>query len=363
MGDNDSDKSLVYIFYQQFLQAAEQGVILLDKNGGVVQANYVAAKLLETESENLINKNLSEIISIKSSSGKYLTIEDVYRLKEVASDEFKLFIRMSSFESTFKPVIWYPLFERDRLIGSFLVFTNTLLEHEIERMKVELLSVAAHQLRSPLGSMRWGLEMLLGGDFGDLPEQVKQQIVQLYDTDKWMITLINDLLNATRIEQGKLKEEPENTNYLQIIEAVIKQFEPDVTKKSIRLNLTAHDSDPFILIYPRQFREVVQNILSNSIKYNKVEGNVNIDVAKSDGLLRIKIADSGVGIPKQDFSKIFSKFYRGENTVNSKIEGTGLGLFVVKSYVEAWKGNINFESEEGKGSTFYIDIPYQKSKT
>ncbi len=248
-------------------------------------------------------------------------------------------------------------------MGSIVILPDINKEREIERMKSEFLSVAAHQLRSPLGSIRWGIEMLVEGDLGKIPQKAKETLQQIYTSNQWMITLVNDLLNVSRIDQGRIHDEPELTDHIEIIRAVIKEYELEAFEKKISIKLNAKkDCCKKIMIDPMRFREVIQNLLSNAVKYSRGNGNVIITVDQSELLVKIIVADSGIGIPSRDKKEIFSRFFRASNAVKSKTEGTGLGLFVVKSYVARWGGSIWFESKEGKGTTFYLQFPIKSQK-
>lgn len=231
-------------------------------------------------------------------------------------------------------------------------------EKQLERIKDEFLSVASHQLRTPLGSMRWNMEMLLGGDVGELNPEAKKTVEQIYESNKRMITLVNDLLNVSRIDQDRVADNPKLTDIVDIIQEAVVEMEPLAKEQSVIIKLEVkNDYFPRITLDPKRFREVVQNLLSNAVKYNKPQGTVDVDVQKLNGYVEVKITDTGMGIPKKDQNRLFSKFFRAENAILAQTEGSGLGLFVVKSYIEAWGGKVSFESEEGKGTTFIITLP------
>jgi len=241
-----------------------------------------------------------------------------------------------------------------------LVQTRSALEQqkEIDKMKTEFLSIAAHQLRTPLGSMRWNIEMLLGGDVGEIPKTTKEVIKQVYESNQRMINLVNDLLNVSKIEQGKMKNKPELTDILKIIKEVIGEMKIEAEKKSISISLMIEKDSLFkVFLDRKRFREVMQNLLSNSIKYNCRGGRVVVGIKSLNGCMQISVRNTGTGIPKKDQTRVFSKFFRASNAVKSETTGSGLGLFVVKSYVESWGGKVWFESVEGRETTFYFTIP------
>jgi len=246
--------------------------------------------------------------------------------------------------------------------GCVVVFRDNTRERELEKSKDDFLSVAAHQLRTPLGSMRWNLEMLLGGDLGKISLEVAGVIGQIYTSNSRMITLVNDLLNVSRIDQGRVKDEPMKTDIVKVIQEAIHEMVPLTAEKSIEIDYLAKKKKiPEIMIDPKRFREVVQNLLSNAVKYNVQKGKVGVDLEIKDKQVVIEIVDTGLGIPEKAMPQIFSKFFRADNAVLAQTEGSGLGLFVVKKYVESWGGQVSVESKIGKGTTVTISLPLEPS--
>lgn len=239
-------------------------------------------------------------------------------------------------------------------------------EKALERAKDEFVSIAAHQLRTPLASMRWNMEMVLRQ--GELPELIRERLEHINEDNQRLITLVNDLLDISRIDQGRIENEPEPTDTRRSIQTVVQKMSSEAQKQQVAIELQLNEQIPKITIDPKRFAEVIEDLLSNAIKYNVPGGRVIVGVKPLGEYIRISVADSGIGIPKEDHARVFSKFYRGNNVVNTKTTGTGLGLFIVKSYVDEWGGKVSFESpafaqktQDGKvdykGTTFYIDLP------
>lgn len=248
--------------------------------------------------------------------------------------------------------------ESDTVIGVITVFQDVTKKHELEQMKNSFLSVAAHQLRTPLGSMRWSMEMLLNGDLGRLPKAAKEAVTQIYENSQRMITLVNDLLDVARIDQGKTSEEKSPVNIASILEEAVKTMRPAAEKEMIKMTLAIPDEPlPPIMAPPKHLYEAFENLLSNAIKYNKRDGTVTVILEKKDNALRLTIADTGIGIPKEDQSKIFAKFFRAGNAVRKETDGSGLGLSVVKSFLEESQASVWFESEENVGTKFFVEFP------
>ncbi len=232
---------------------------------------------------------------------------------------------------------------------------------ELDKLKDEFLSVAAHELRTPLGSIRWNLEMALGGQTGKINKQTQTIISQSYDSARRLIRLINNLLNVSRIEQKRVKDEPELTNIIKIIRTTVQELYGLTREKKLKvfLNVSKDKKIPIIKIDPRRFQETIVNLLSNAIKYSKEKGKITINVGVVKKNIVIEVSDYGIGIPQKDQVNIFSKFFRADNANESGEEGSGLGLFVVKSYVESWGGSIAFKSELNQGTTFTLNLPFK----
>ena len=247
--------------------------------------------------------------------------------------------------------------DKQRIIGTITVFQDVTKKHELDQMKDSFLSVAAHQLRTPLGSMRWNMELLLGGDLGRLPKGAKEAVEQIYENSQRMIVLVNDLLNVARIDQEKGREMARSVDLVSMLDDVIRGMYPESRRRGVSLIFErTHEAMP-VSVPPKHFYEAFQNLLSNAIKYNHKGGSVTLSVIRDVDAFEVRIADTGIGIPHDDQSKIFSKFFRAANAVHKETEGSGLGLSVVKSFLEDAGASIRFESEEGVGTTFFVTIP------
>jgi PAS domain S-box-containing protein len=246
----------------------------------------------------------------------------------------------------------------NEIIGTITVFQDVTQKHELDQMKDSFLSVAAHQLRTPLGSMRWSMELLLSGDFGKLPKTASEAVQQLYDNNQRMETLVDDLLDISRIEQNRGTEEKKLVNLAELVTAAQRELQKEADKRKIKITTDfPKESLPNILVSPKHIHEAIENLLSNSIKYNRDRGTVKIKIVKKKKSLELTIKDTGIGIPKSDHNKIFSKFFRATNAVLKETEGSGLGLSVVKSYLEESRAQVSFESEENVGTTFVVEFP------
>lgn len=348
------------------IDSMEEGLFVVDKNQKITLINNAARKMLETTSDELIGKDLKQIVTILQGD-KELSLEErpivkVIRTGQAIVTRLKDDLYYKTPNGKKFPVIISvsPLADGDTT-GAINVFRDITEQKALDKMKSEFLSVAAHQLRSPLGSMRWNIEMLLSGKGDPLGEVTKKAIEQIYKSDLRMILLVNDLLNVSRIDAGKVVKKEELLDVFTELKRMIAEFDVEAKARQITISLLKREeSIPKIFFDTNQFHEIFNNLISNAIKYNKPEGKVLITVSTDGQSVVIEVKDNGIGISQDDQSKIFSKFFRASNALLADTEGTGLGLYVVKSYIEDRGGSVRLTSEEGKGTIVNINLPVAK---
>lgn len=244
------------------------------------------------------------------------------------------------------------------LIG---ILRDITIEKEINKAKTEFVSLASHQLRTPLSSIAWYAEMLIAGDAGRLNEKQKVFLNEIYRGNKRMINLVNALLNVSRIDLGTFQVNPKMVNVEKIMEQNIKQLALQIKNKKIKLIKDFQKNIPKIKLDLKLMEIVLQNLLTNAINYTPKEGEVKITIKmekeKKGKHLKIEVSDNGCGIPERQKDKVFTKLFRADNVKTLDSEGTGLGLYIVKSIIDATGGKILFESTEGKGTKFSVLIP------
>lgn len=241
-------------------------------------------------------------------------------------------------------------------------------EEEIDKAKTEFISLASHQLRTPLSTINWYCELLLAGDAGPINDEQKKFVAEAYGGSQRMVRLVNALLNVSRIETNTYMIEPEEVDLVRLIRSVFDEYKLKIDERKLTVKLEK-DEIPTIMLDSNLTTMIFQNLLSNAIKYTPEGGSITIyihivkkgeqigkTILSVDSLL-ITVKDSGIGIPPKEKNEIFKKLYRAENVRKMDTEGTGLGLYLIKSFIDHNKGNIWFESEEGKGTTFYVLLP------
>jgi PAS domain S-box-containing protein len=343
--------------------AMGEGVMAVDVKARILLMNQAAGAALRIAPSEAEGKSIADVLtlSIKGMSLDFradLTrfMQSIDIIRAGVGDNYMITRR----DGKAFPVamIVTPFFEGTKVLGAIILFHDITRDKEIDEAKNEFVSFASHQLRTPLGSMRWNMEMLLENAFGEIHDDTRQVITDMLASDEFLIGLVNKLLDISRIEEGKTKTHPVPTDGVGLIKSLIKRLEGDAQSHKISLILTEpQEQMPKISADPDQFTEAITNLISNAIKYNKPEGSVKVQFAREGNNMLLTITDNGIGIPEEDRTRVFSKFYRASNAASGSVHGTGLGLFMVKLYIERSGGKIRFESEVNKGTTFYISMP------
>jgi len=250
-------------------------------------------------------------------------------------------------------------------VFGYLLIKSVILEiqrrqeiEKIDKAKSEFISIASHQLRTPLTAVKGYISMILEGTYGQLAEKQARPLENVYKSNERLIKLVNDLLSVSRIESGKLKLEPQKTSIEEIISNVVEELKIEAKKKNIYLNWEKpHKPLPKILIDIDKTRQIILNIVDNAIKYTK-QGGVTVSTKIQDSRLKIQVKDTGEGMTEKEISYLFESFSRGKAGTHLYSEGAGLGLYIARKFVEMHQGKIWAESKgKDKGSTFYIELP------
>jgi signal transduction histidine kinase len=245
----------------------------------------------------------------------------------------------------------------NQTIGVVVVIRSMKKEREFEQQKDDFISTAAHQLRTPLGAMRWNIELMLHEKKISLSKPTQQTLRQIYENVLRMIEIVNDMLQVSRIDQNHAVFLTKETNIADSISKAVETFSTQIKTKHISCVFFKPKKTFTIMIDPDKLFDVFENILSNAVKYNPVKGSITISFEERINHIDVSVTDTGIGIKEEELTKIFHKFYRASNARTVAADGTGLGLFVAESYMKRWGGSISVDSKIGKGSTFTLHIP------
>lgn len=368
--------------YDVILNSVGDGLIATDEKGIIEYVNREALELLKLDRVDLLGQPFTAVVIAKNADGEPIPHKDrtittvlktgVMMTLNQASKERQRYVCGDGSEFVVGMVV-SPVKVIGQVRGAIMLFRDMSIEDQVDRAKSEFVSLASHQLRTPLNVVSWYLEKLLSKRKGTLNEKQEEYLLEVSTNNDRMIRLVSDLLNVSRVELGRVKLKNELVDIRPIAKVLIKEIEPLAEQKEINFsnNVQIHDgvfkqSDESIVTV------IVQNLLSNAIKYTPAHGTVTINLTDSlssssfaeklsgqSGVL-VSVQDSGIGIPKDQQDKIFSKLFRAANVQSLDVSGTGLGLYVTQSFVEALGGMIWFESSEGRGTTFYVFLPYSR---
>lgn len=342
--------------FQKAVDSATQAVSITTPDGAIIYVNpawtllngYTDKEVLGRNPRILKSPSTKPDVFVamweKITAGQTFTTEDMSNIrKDGTSYQAELSI--------------YPIREGDQTLFYVSLSQDITARKEIDRAKTEFVSLASHQLRTPLSAIRWYSEMLLSKYVGELNEKQRQYVKEIYAGNLRMVELVNALLNVSRIDLGTFVSEPEPLNLVEICESVLAELNPQVIEKNQTVERNFAGAPQTYLADPKLIRIVFQNFLSNSVKYTQLEGHVAVEISTREGSVYIRVSDNGYGIPSAQHGKIFEKLFRADNVRQKDTEGTGLGMYIVKAIVESSGGRIWFESEENKGTTFHVLLP------
>ncbi|MBI4837250.1 MAG: HAMP domain-containing histidine kinase [Candidatus Portnoybacteria bacterium] len=242
------------------------------------------------------------------------------------------------------------------IIGHFIISSFVYLA-EANRMKSEFVSITSHQLRTPLSALKWALNLLMDEQWQELDQKQKEYLEIMKINNNRMIRLVNDLLDVSRIEQGRLDLRSGRFSLDDIARNFVAEVMPIAEGRKINLDLEVEENLPDGWADAERVRLVLQNLVDNAIKYSNDDGAVKIRLSRLGNFLKCEVRDNGVGIPEYQRAEVFQKFFRSDNARKYQTDGTGLGLFIAKGIIDASEGEIGFYSEENRGSTFWFTIP------
>ncbi len=347
------------------INSLTDGLIVLDKKGNITQVNPKLKEMFSIKEKELMGKNIEELKKKPLFSKVVDSVLEKKDIKIIKRKEIPLSGEEDKTEDEKKMIelTSVPILVEEKKRGYLLIFHDISREKLVEKLKTEFVSLSAHQLRTPLSGMKWTLKMLLDEDVGELDKGQKELLERLYENNERMIKLIADLLDVTKLEEGKYLYYKRKVDITKIVNEVIPPLKSQAEQKQLKFKLEAPQEEiPKFKMDKEKISICIQNLIRNAIKYTDSEGRVTVglkyDKKKKEVVFHVK--DTGMGIPKDKQKRVFTKFFRTSKAMKKEAVGSGLGLYMTKNIIEGHKGKVWFESKEGKGSTFYFSLPVKK---
>ncbi len=231
---------------------------------------------------------------------------------------------------------------------------------KLDEAKDEFISMASHQLRTPLTSIKGYISMLVEGDVGAVTKEQKHLLEEAFVSSERMVRLIGDFLNVSRLQTGKFVIEKKPVNLAALVASEIEALESNAVTRNLKFVYKRPTHFPELMIDENKFQQVIMNFADNAIYYSKEGSKIMVSLREVDGQVEFSVKDTGIGVPADQQDQLFSKFFRASNARQQRPDGTGVGLFLAKKVIDAHGGSVVFESKEGKGSTFGFRLPIKK---
>jgi len=337
---------------EAIVRSVAAGVVVVNNKGEVLLMNPAAEKLLDTTKEKKVGKSLTE----------GATKEQLFSIAKTASLDGETDIEINGQEDTKKILRSSSAViedENGKTVGMVTVLNDVTKQKELDAMKDQFLSNVTHELRNPIGAIKQSISVILEETAGPITEPQKKFLSNAKRNLDRLGALIDDILDLAKLEAKKMEISLQLTAIATIIDEVSQTLEAWINNKEITFVKDIQENLPEINIDSDRIIQVLMNIISNAIKFTPKGGTITLGAKLSEkgDHLEISVSDTGVGIPKNDLSKIFGKFQQAQNRSSGDISGTGLGLAIAQEFVHLHKGNISVESEEGKGTVFTFTLP------
>ena len=356
----EREKSLRDIATEQskiktIINCMADGVLVVDREDYLVLSNPAATRMLKIPEDCLSGRPFAQC-NIPPDLSK--VIEESLRATEASYSSVSQELGLGESEGVFLRAHTAPVRnDVGEIMGSVTVLQDISHLKELDKMKSEFIAMVAHELRSPIAAVEQQLTVILNKMAGDVTEKQEQLLSRAKERTKGLLSLINDLLDLSKIEAGKMVQYKEPLSLQEVIQRVVDLMRAEAEGKRITLKFSSKPGIPLITADRISMEGIFTNLISNGIKYTPEGGEVSVSLSEEGGCVKAIVSDTGIGISKEDLPRIFDRFYRVKTAETRQIVGTGLGLSIVKSIVDAHFGTISVESDAGKGTSFTVLLP------
>jgi|GEM_PF-532809 two-component system phosphate regulon sensor histidine kinase PhoR len=351
------------------LNATNDGIVLLDRTGAFAVVNNRFGELFGIEPEVLVDQSYEQAAPLLISRFKNRAevrlrldklvhdsgamVEDIFEIAEPVARILRIYSApvQGSLDVDGED-------DTETQLGRIFVFRDVTRETMVDRMKTEFVATVSHELRTPLTAIKGYIDLMLGGKTGPLTNVQSEFLTMTQHSTERLTALINDMLDISRIESGRMEIRQETVDYLPLAEQTVRLMQAEAQKKQIHLELDVQEGS---LLQVRgdsdRITQALVNFISNGIKYTPQGGTVRVTIESNDDFVTTCVSDTGVGIASRDLPRLFQKFFRADNSTTRETGGTGLGLAITKAILEKLGGSVWVESEVGKGSKFWFTLP------
>ncbi|HTM68585.1 MAG TPA: PAS domain-containing sensor histidine kinase [Candidatus Binatia bacterium] len=346
-------------YFRNIVQNSPNGICVTDLNRKVVMANKVAEQLTGYGVDELVGRHVT--LFYPDDAKKPIDLMALRRGKTVSRE-----VELLRKDGTPAPaLVFYRMVEDERgehemIIESYSDLTD---RKRLDRLKNEFVFVAAHELRNPVTAIRLLLNLIFEDKRLTLDAVLRGYLLKIQEADERLLTLVDDLLEVSRSESGRLKITVSPQDISEHVKSIFSEMKPTALTKDVQLRHIVLTPMPPVMADPSKLKEIIANLVSNGVKYNVAGGSVTVEYAVRGGMLVTHIADTGIGISDKDQERLFQKFWRSEDVAVRAQAGTGLGLFIVKELVERMGGTLDVTSRVGRGTTFTFTLPLAEKKS
>lgn len=345
------------------LESIEYGVITTDAQGSITDVNSAASRLLGFRREELLDKEAVSVVRLQYQRGPFTTENHpvllCLRERSIFRAPPAMHLCILRKDQALLPVMLMvtPLIQETKLLGAIIVFLDVTEERQTDYMKSEFISLASHQLRTPLSSMRWYMELLSAEDSSNFTDEQKSYLNEVQKASLQMAHLLDTLLRVARLDDGAMVIERKKLDVVELTTRLFEEVQGTTHNDHITFRADLPKEQIMISTDPVLMPIVLQNLVTNAMKYSPTGGEIAIRIRQDKNEVFIDVEDHGLGVPADEQPRVFEKFFRAKNTRHMMTTGTGLGLYLSKRIMESLGGKLTFRSEEGKGTIFTASLP------
>ncbi len=343
-----SEERFAYLY-----QSSPVPYLNIKSNGEIFLLNLAAIRLFATTEPKMLGLSLFDFLYHESET-KLSIIQNQLQSRMALSD---VELQVKTMDGRVRWVLLsaFVYGKRKEQLVSLVDITR---QKEIEMAKTEFVTLASHQLRTPIAATRWNFELLVGTHEEPTKEQ-KLYLERVTRNIDRLTALVNDFLHVSKLELGTYAGDTQRISIPELVKSVLEEFEKLINEKQLSVNTEFQPEDLHMSTDPRLMRIILSNLVSNAAKYTNVNGAIKLKYEIVDNDIVFEVADTGIGVPVAEISKLFRRFYRASNAQEQHVEGTGLGLYIAKQAVEKLEGSITVNSNLGKGSAFIFRLPFE----